>query len=58
MNSASEKSLNTLIKACGLSIGLRVVGGAEAEFRTSRAEKELPKLTCENSVAVRDDGLG
>jgi len=41
-----------------LPVGLRVVGGAEAEFRTSRAEKELPKLTCENSVTIRDDGLG
>ena len=46
------------LSARGFEGGRRVVGGAEVEFRTSRAEKELPKLTCENSVAVRDDGLG
>ena len=58
MHETTEVSFEALIYVLCLPIGLRVVGGAEAEFRTSRAEKELPKLTCENSVPVRDDGLG
>ena len=40
----AEVSFEALIYMPCLPVSLRVVGGADAEFRTSRAEKELPKL--------------
>jgi len=44
MHETTEVSFEALIYVLCLPIGLRVVGGAEAEFRTSRAKKKLPKL--------------
>jgi len=58
MHETTEVSFEALIYVLCLPIGLRVVGGAEVEFRTSKAEKELPKLTGEYPVTVRYDGPG
>jgi hypothetical protein len=57
MSKAAKECFETLIYPLGLSICLRMVGGAEMQGGASHFEQQLPKGACEDLVTITDDRL-
>jgi hypothetical protein len=52
MNIVAQVSLQTLVEALCLTIRLRVVGRAAAEFDFSKFEQLSPKMAGEDAVSI------
>jgi len=58
VHEASKEGLKTLIDALDLTISLRMVSSTHPQLNACQLEQELPQLTCEDPITIRDDGLG
>lgn len=58
MSETPEESFNTLIDVLGLTVSLRVIGGAQSQFSVSIFKQFLPGMTREHRVSVRDNDFG
>ena len=53
---AAEVHTYSLVHCFGLSVGLRVEGGAHQELGARHSGEGLPECRCEHRVVVGDDG--